>query len=75
MRTLARQVLLVAGWCALHAAVAAEPPPPAPDAEFLEFLGNGDDADADLQQYLTKRERPVKSVEANVAPTRESEKP
>ena len=65
---------MVAGWCALHAvtAVATEPPPP--DADFLEFLGNGDDADADLKQYLAKRERAMKPDDAKAATTRGSEK-
>jgi hypothetical protein len=35
---------------------AADPKPTTPDAEFLEFLGNGDDADPELQKYLAKRE-------------------
>jgi hypothetical protein len=75
-RAMLRSVLVVAGWCGLHAAVAAEPPPvPVPDAEFLEFLGNGDDADADLKQYLAKREHAVKPDDAKAATTRGSEKP
>ncbi len=72
-----RSGLVVAGWCALQAAAAAAEPPPAPvpDAEFLEFLGNGDDADADLKQFLAKREHAVKQDDAKAATTRGSEKP
>jgi len=73
-----RRALLVAGWCALGPAGAladTPPPPPPPDAEFLEFLGNGDDADADLKQFLAKREHAVSSDDAKAAPTRGSEKP
>jgi hypothetical protein len=55
------------------AAHAAEPQSSSPDAEFLEYLGSGDDAEPELQQYLTKPEvadaRDVKS-----APKRGSER-
>jgi hypothetical protein len=73
MRAVARRGLLVAGWCALHAALAAPPPPP-PDPEFLEFLGNSDDSDQDLKQALAKREQAVKPDDAKAAPKRGSEK-
>jgi len=71
-----RRGLVIAGWCVLQAAAAGamEPPPPPPEADFLEFLGNGDDADADLKQYLAKRERAMKSDDAKSATTRGSEK-
>ena len=75
VRVLLRSGLVVAGWWALHAAAAEPPPAPAPDAEFLEFLGNGDDTDADLKQFLAKRERAVKPDDAKAATTRGSEKP
>jgi hypothetical protein len=75
VRAWLRPGLVVAGWCALHATAAEPPPAPVPDAEFLEFLGNGDDADADLKQYLAKREHAVKPDDAKAAPTRGSEKP
>ena len=35
---------------------AAEPAAATPDAELLEFLGNGDDGDPELQQYLVKED-------------------
>ena len=37
--------------CAVHA---ADPRPPSPDGDFLEFLGSGDDVDPELQQYLAR---------------------
>ncbi|HUO80932.1 MAG TPA: hypothetical protein VMU00_12395 [Steroidobacteraceae bacterium] len=32
-----------------------DPKPVSPDAELLEFLGSGDDVDAELQKYLAKQ--------------------
>jgi hypothetical protein len=73
-------MLVLLGCCALAplAARADAPPPPAvaaPDAEFLEFLGNGDDADADLKQYLAQRDAAARADDAKAAPKRGSEKP
>jgi hypothetical protein len=34
---------------------AVDPKPPAPDTDFLEFLGSGDD-DPDLQQYAERQD-------------------
>lgn len=77
-----RRALVLVGCCALAplAARADGPPPPAvavPDAEFLEFLGNGDDAeaDADLKKYLAQRDAAAHLDDAKAAPKRGSEKP
>jgi hypothetical protein len=70
-----RPGLVVAGLCLFGLAAAEPPPPPAPDAELLEFLGNGDDADADLKQFLAKREHALKQDDAKTAKTSGSEKP
>jgi len=69
--------LLLVGWCALNAAaaVAADAKPAVPDAEFLEFLGNGDDADPELQQFLAARERTVRPEAAKQAARDGSDKP
>ncbi len=69
--------LLLAGWCLLGAgaALAVEAKPAAPDAEFLEFLGNGDDADPELQKYLAGREHAAKTEAAKPAAKDGSEKP
>jgi hypothetical protein len=47
----------------------AEPKAASPDADLLEFLGNSDDADADLQDYLARPVRPPpRSVDAGEKP-------
>ena len=38
------------------AAHAADPKPASPDSDFLEYLGSGDDAEPELQQYLAKQD-------------------
>jgi len=72
-RSPAAPALWLALCCAAHPA-AANPPPPAPDAEMLEFLGRGDDADSELQHYLLSREQAAASQDAKPAPKRGSEK-
>jgi hypothetical protein len=54
---LGRRTLLIACGSLLlpGAGRAADPKPPAPDSELLEFLGSSDDVDPDLQEYLERR--------------------
>jgi hypothetical protein len=54
--------------CAAHA---ADPKPAGPDSEFLEYLGNSDDADTELQQYLAKPDQ-SETQDAKPAPKRGS---
>ena len=77
MRAVVRRRTLLAGLgsllglaCLAHA---ADPKPAAPDSDFLEFLGSSDDADPELQQYLTKRDL-AETQDAKPAPKRGSEK-
>lgn len=50
-------VIALAPWVLPPASLAAEPAATAtPDAELLEFLGNDDDGDPELQKYLVKEE-------------------
>jgi hypothetical protein len=70
---LRRRTLLIACSLLLLAAAgrAADPKPPAPDSELLEFLGSSDDVDPDLQEYLERRaDAPAK--DPATAPTRGS---
>lgn len=42
---------------------------PSPDAELLEFLGSGDDADADLKDYLAQpAEPPARDADSGAKP-------
>ena len=51
-----RNVMIAIGLLLLPVvAGAVDPKPPAPDTDFLEFLGSGDD-DPDLQQYAARQD-------------------
>jgi len=77
MRGAAGHLLWVAGWCVLHSAssAAAEPKTATPEPEFLEYLGSGDDVDADLKKYLAEHPRVATPDNAKPAPKRGSEQP
>ena len=59
-----RRAWLAAGLLALPV-VAAEAPPPPPDAEFLEFLAETADEDEEFAKYVESRkfERELQKVE------------
>ncbi len=75
MSAFARRAALLLGLGVACAAFAADPKPAAPkapDAELLEYLGGGDDVDAELQEYLAQRDA-AKAQDTKPAPKGGSE--
>ena len=71
-----RSLVVLAAGSALGVLVAAhatDPKPASPDSEFLEYLGSGDDAEPELQQYLANQDGADKQ-DAKPAPKRGSGK-
>lgn len=54
----------LAGGAETSAARPSEPKAASPDTELLEFLGSGDDADADFQEYVAQPVTPPRAVAA-----------
>ena len=77
MQAVVRRRALVAGLCTLAGlpwlARAADPKPPPPDGDLLEYLGSGDDAESELQQYLAQPDL-AENQDAKPAPKRGSAK-
>ena len=75
-RTVGHSALL-AGVCSLLALSAsgraAEPRSASPDSDFLEYLGNGDDVDPELQEYLAKPDAAAAAGAVKPAPKRGSD--